>query len=186
MSQSCIELLRQMNECGVINRFMLICVDDIENIPKGITTVPTLIIVGIPKLLVGPEAMQWLLNHRQIIIQQNATLQGKIHLHNMVKNDDGLKGFSSELNGMSDDFAYTDVDCPQPKSFCGPSDQGDIIMTPPVDTKLNQSNQKKLINNLKNIRDQQETQTKENMKHDQIAKYMHKEQEQLWKTHMGL
>ena len=190
VSQLSIDLLRLMDSYGVRNKFMLMCVDDMEQIPSGIVRIPTLVVNGINKPLVANEAIEWFENNKQFFVQQNAEMQGKINLYYMTKNltdGQGPKGFSNcEQKGMSDEFAYTDTDIAQPKEFCSYGNDGDIIITPPKDGKMNNSSQKKLIGDLEEMRKTQEIEYSKIMKNEQVNKIIMMERDQLMKRRIGI
>lgn len=192
VSKLCIDLLRMMESYNILNKFFLKCVDDMDvnSIPKGLERVPTLIISGIDKPLVANEAVKWFNDNRPYLIQQNMNMQNKKLIYNMTKNmygNTGPKGFStSELVGTSDNFAYMETDEAQPKEFCRYGNDGDIIYTPPKDSKINDSSQKQLLTTAEELRKTQEKEFASVMKHDQIDKLIEKERDQLMKNRMGL
>lgn len=78
-----------------------------KKIPSGIHTVPTLIIHGINKPLVGKETFIWLNNWINMKSQKNTKTS-----------ESSIRGFSQqEMTGFSDQFAYLSVDSAQAKSF---------------------------------------------------------------------
>lgn len=191
ISKLCTDLIKIMDSCGATRMFAMHCVDDMPVIPQGIDKVPTLMIYDIQKVLIGKEALVWFSENRIYYAQKNAELQGKKIIYNNTigENNTGPKAFSNtEDNGMSDTFAYTDVDAPQPKAFC-PNINGEHndtdIYTPPEDYKKNENhvnNMKKKITSMRNERRTQESQYSEQMKKDQINKILSIEQEKLLKT----
>ncbi len=190
VSQTCIDLMKLMDAYGIRNKFLLRCVDDMDVIPPGLDRVPTLIIYGIPRPFVGNDAMKWFEDNKMYFAQQSAELQTKMHLYNMAKNaqdNNNPHGFSEcEHGGLSDEFAYTDTDMSQPKSFVNYGNDGDIIVTPPKDSKLSISVQQRLIKDATNIRNDQEKEYAKMMKQDQINKLMMLEKSKLVNAHLGL
>ena len=57
-----------------------------------------------------------------------------------------------EMSGVSDEFAYVSIDNPQPKSYLNP-DEHCVIFTGPEGSKLKKSDQDKLINSVKSLRE---------------------------------
>lgn len=192
VSKLCIDLLKLMENYGILNKFYLKCVDDMDRnaIPKGLERVPTLIISGINKPLVANEAVKWFNDNRQYLMQQNMNIQNKKLILNMTKNmynDSGPKGFSSsELIGTSDEFAYMETDEAQPKVFCKYGDDGDVIFTPPKDSKITDSSQQQLLGNIESVRKIQEKEYGTMMRQNQINKLIEIERDQLVKNQMGL
>jgi hypothetical protein len=181
-----------MDSYGILNKFMLICVDDMKagDFPKGIERVPTLIVHGINKPLVANEAVEWFERNKQYFAQQNVEMQSKINLYNMAKSAAGNnapKAFSNcEHRGVSDDFAYTDTDEAQQKEFCLYGNDGDIIITPPKDGTMNSSSQKKLLRDIEIIRKDQDAEHTKIMKQEQINKIISIERNQFMKKRMGI
>jgi hypothetical protein len=190
ISRLCLDLICMMDNYGILDRFKLKCIDDMQELPKSLDRVPTLVIIGIDKPLVANEAVKWFNDNRHFLQQQNSELQNKRLLYNMTKNmynQQGPKGFStSELDGVSDAFAYTDADQAQPKTFCSYGNDGDVILTPPKDGKINEETQKKLLGERQNIYKSQDEEYKVIMKQEQINKLIHKEREQLIKNRVGI
>jgi hypothetical protein len=190
ISKLCIDLICMMNNYGIIDKFKLKCIDDMQELPKSLERVPTLIIIGIDKPLVANDAVKWFNDNRPYLQQQCSDLQNKKLLYNMTKSmydQQGPKGFSiNELGGISDDFAYTDTDQAQPKTFCGYGNDIDIIVTPPQDSKINEITQKKLLAEIENTQKNQDDEYKIIMKQEQINKIIQKERDQLIKNRVGI
>lgn len=190
VSQMCRNLLQLLNEYNAINCFMLKCIDDMKELPQSLERVPTVIICGIGKPLVGNEAFKWFNENRMFLQTKSTELRNKRILHNMDKNmydPTGPKGYSTnELEGLSDDFAFTTAEQAQPKSFCGYGQDTDVIYTPSNDGKINMNVQQRMLNEYKNIIDTQTEEYKQYMKQDQINKIIEKEKEELYKNRMGL
>lgn len=192
VSKLCLDLIRMMDNYGILNKFLLQCIDDMNDIPKGLDRVPTLIVVGIPKPLVANEAVKWFNDNKPYLQQQGSDLQNKKLLYNITKtmyDQQGPKGFSSnELEGLSDNFAYSDenFNYAQPKTFCLYGNDGDVIMTPPKDGKLNSETQKNLICEIEKNQKKQDDECKVYMKQEQLNKIMQKERDELMKNHLGI
>lgn len=191
VSKLCIDMIKMMDNYGIINRFMLKCIDDMNpaQIPNGLDRVPTLIVAGIDKPLVANEAVKWFNDNRPYLIQQTSEMTNKKIIYNLTKNSNnmsGPKGFSDEHCGISDNFAYMETDEAQPKEFCRYGSDDDEIYTPPKDGKINTVQQKKLIADVDADRKQHEKEYAVAMKQEQVDKLILKEREQLVRNRHGI
>lgn len=190
VSKLCLDLICMMDNYGILTRFKLKCIDDMQELPKSLERVPTLVVIGIDKPLVANEAVKWFNDNRLFLQQQSSELQDKKLLYNMTKNmydQQGPKGFSSnELGGLSDDFAYTEADQAQPKTFCLYGNDTDVILTPPKDGKINEETQKKLLAEFEKTQKSQESEYRVIMKQEQVNKLIQKELDQLKKDRTGI
>ena len=178
----CHELIRLMKNEGIISYFRMICVDgNIENIPKTITQVPAILTTDTNKIYLANEAFKWL---QGIKYMRQKNLNKKIIEYNIYKNMQvgGPHSFiSSEMNGISDNFAYTNIDMAQPKTFqdYGKDDQN-VILTPPKDTiKINSTQQNKKLKEIELAREQQSKLFNETMKQEQIKAVIKAQREKL-------
>lgn len=189
VAKSCLDLLKIIESYGILNKFVLKCIDDMDEkqIPPQLTDVPTVLINGIDKPLIGREAFKWFQDNRQYLMAQSAEQHSKQIVHNMTKIMNlGPKGFSGELTGTSDEFAYCDIDDAQPKSYCKDVEDGNVIITPPKDKKLTQMNIKNMSREIEHVRKEQEKELSEMMKQDQINRIMSIEREKLMKNRLGI
>ncbi len=96
----CTDLIKLMQSYNVLQQFLLKCIDDMQQIPAGLERVPTLIVVGINKPLIGREALVWFDGIRQSLPIQsqssssganlsdaNSTMQNKQILYNINKQE---------------------------------------------------------------------------------------------------
>ena len=176
------DLVKMMDSYGILNKFVLKCIDDMDprKIPQQLTTVPTLLIAGIDKPLVAKEAVKWFNDNRPYFTRQSEAQQSKQIIYNMTKTMyNGPKGMSGELSGTSDEFAYCDVDEAQPKNFCKDVEDGNVIITPPMDNKIGGESQEKMIKQVEQIRKNQERDYGAEMKQDQIDRVMRIERDKL-------
>lgn len=191
-SRMCTDLLKMMDDYKIINNFLLRCIDDMETLPSGLERVPTLIIAGIDKPLIAKEAIKWFNDMRPIFIQQCNDMQNKRILYGIMKNSmeaiNGPKGYTQgEYDGVSDSFAYTDVDMAQPKTFCEYGNDKDAILTPPKEEyKIRKDEQDNNVRNLEQSRKQQETEYTSIMKREQIESVMNKERNKLMRERLGI
>ena len=191
-STMCTDLLKMMHSYNLLNQFLLRCVDDMQQFPPGLERVPTLIVVGIDKPLVAKEAINWFNSMRPIFSQQSQDMQNKRIMYNIMKNNiqanNGPKGYAhSEYDGISDSFAYCDIDMAQPKTFCEYGNDIDAIYTPEKENYvIKQDEQNKNIRQLEQIRKQQETEYSNIMKKEQIDAVMNKERETLMRERLGI
>ena len=191
-STMCTDLLKLMDSYKILNKFLLKCIDDMPNIPPQLERVPTLIVVGVDKPLVAKEAVAWFNNMRPIFMQQCMETQNKTIMTGIMKNNmqtlQGPKGYTSnEYDGISDSFAYTDVDMAQPKTFCEYGNDKDAIYTPAKeDTTIKQNEQERNTKELEKIRKQQDAEFSSVMKRGQLEAVMNKEREKLMKDRLGI
>lgn len=191
-STMCTDLLRMMDSYKILNQFLLRCIDDMKQLPPGLERVPTLIVVGVNKPLVAKEAVKWFNDMRPILFQQSAEMQNKKIMYNIMRNNmqtlNGPKGYAQgEYDGVSDSFAYTDVDMAQPKTFCEYGNDKNVIYTPPRENiKIKETEQLQNIQDLERMRSQQEKEYSSIMKREQIEAVMAKEREQLMKNRLGI
>jgi hypothetical protein len=151
-SSNLILLLRNLN---ILMNFEMVCIDDIiaqkKPLPPFLKTVPALVLPEINGVFQGREAFEWVDKLRQSTIKMN-----------MLKSQQmmGPAGFvTTEMNGFSDNFAYTSTDVPQPKSFLpyGEDDKYGIY-TGHEGTKISDEELKKQISQIENNRKDQEKQ----------------------------
>ena len=180
-----IDLLKLMQSYNISNQFLLKCIDDMKQIPNGLEKVPTLIVVGINKPLVGREALNWFNEMRPILAQQNAGNNSKQTLYNISKQEasssGNLHGFSNDEHiGLSDNYAYTETDNPMPKSFGDCMTDTNVIITPPKEeNKLTRYQQDKTIKALEYERINQEKTYITEMKKKQLEALILKEENSL-------
>ena len=193
-STMCTDLLKLMDSYGVLNKFFLKCIDDMEILPKGLERIPTLIVVGVNKPLVAREAMEWFDSMRPMFSQQNNDMLSKKIMFNIMKNNteanNGPKGYvHCEYDGVSDSFAYTNTDLAQPKTFCEFENDGSVIYTPQSEDKtmaIKDSEQKRYINDLQKNRKQQESEFSNIMRQGQIDAVIDRERTQMTKNRLGI
>jgi hypothetical protein len=145
-----------MKKYNILEHFKGISVDDPKNkVPESITHVPTLIVADMPRPLVANEAFKWLEN--VIYINQQKQVKANQEENKEMQKKSPHPFINSEMSGISDSFAYTNVDVPQPKSFMGyKDDEKNIIYTAEEADKLNITQQRKLLNQLNNERQSQD------------------------------
>lgn len=193
-STMCTDLLKMMDSYKILNQFLLKCIDDMQQVPPGLKRVPTLIVVGVDKPLVAKEAVNWFNNMRPIFAQQSLDMQNKRIMYNIMRNSmqgmHGPKGYAQgEYDGVSDSFAYTDVDMAQPKTFCEYGNDSNAIYTPPKEDdkfRIKEGEQNRNIKELEQLRKQQESEYTSIMKREQIEAVMNKEREGLMRERLGI
>ncbi len=168
-----IDLLNILKNEKMIDYFKLVCVDDdLERCP--VKMVPTMIIKGINKPLQGKETIQWVNQTKFITQKKIMDMQKSLVQHNMMKmmlqnKNTGPIGFSQELTGFSDQFAYTTVDQPVPHAFVGyKDDDKNMIFTAKEVGKLKDKDMKQIIINTEKARKEEEAQNKELMEKRQL------------------
>lgn len=192
-TEMCRDLLKLMHEYNVLSQFYLYCTDGIpiEKLPANLDRVPTLVISGINKPLIGREAIEWFKVNRFTFIQNNEQLQYKKIMYNMMKtmqSETGPRGFSNiEHAGLSDAFAYTDIDFAQPKVYCNYGEDNSEIKTPEInENKITESAQKKLLKMEEQDRNKQDKEIATLIKHTHVDVLMNKEKEQFFVDRLGI
>lgn len=151
-SSNLILLMRNLN---ILMNFEMVCIDDLiaqkKPLPPFLKTVPALILPEINGVFQGREAFEWVEKLRLSTIKMNML---------RTQQNTGPAGFvNTEMNGFSDNFAYTSTDMPQPKSFLpyGEDDKYGIY-TGHEGTKLTEQDLKQQINQIETNRKEQEKQ----------------------------
>ena len=191
----CHNIIKSVNNEGLIGYFKMICIENLKDneIPNAITKVPAIITADTNKIYVASEAFKWLQGVKYMRQQAINEKNNKIIQYNIYKNSQnhlvsgGPKSFiNAEMSGISDNFSYTDIDRPQPKSFqeYGKDDQ-EVIITPYFDTKdkkfkLSQDQQNKKIKEIEKIREHQNLQISEIMKQEQLQAVIRAEREKIY------
>lgn len=155
---TCTKLLTILQNEGILSNFKLFCVDGrLNELPKQITIVPSMVIASTNKILVAGEIFEWLKNIK--------FLKGSSSNSNGTNGRGPIGWVTNEMSGTSDQFAYTNVDKAQPKSFFGVgSEEQNAIYTAPDIGKLNKKEQSDMIKNIESSRLEQDE------IHSQIAK----------------
>lgn len=182
----CTDLLKLMDKYKILNRFLLKCIDDMQRIPAQLERVPTLIIVGINKPLVGKEALEWFNNMRPLFLQQYTERQIKNNIQSLHALH-GPKGYlDNEYNGISDSFAYTEVDIAQPKTY-SQYDNNTVIYTPPDENSIiKKDEQERNAIELDKMRKKQDEEYALIMKREQVETVIRKEREKLIRDNLGI
>jgi hypothetical protein len=162
----------------LIHYFTSICTDNNPNLPPYITITPTLIINKFNKPLVAQEAFQWVQKIKQyrinVQLQKMTTNQMNAINNNLNVNDNNLLGFTpTEMEGMTDIFAYLDMDAALPHSYNYLGQEQTIFTGPENETKLNNNTQKKLHDEMLKQRQNQDAQYQKQLKeiHANPSKY---------------
>jgi hypothetical protein len=179
-------LIEMMKREDLLKYFEMVCIDNkLDKIPPMITHVPALITTDTPRPWMGADAFKWLQNIKYMRQQQIQDKNNKLQLYNTIKEleSGGPKAFTDEMQGISDNFAYKDIDNAQPKSF---EEYGkevskeNIIYTPPIDKKkITKGEQMKLINEFKSDRSVQDKELDKVLKMKQIDEIIKTENEKL-------
>ena len=159
----------------ILKHFKLICIEDtVGKLPSALKVVPSILVKGHQGLIEGKQTFEWLKG----LIEMKKSLindKNKTSIENdKDKEKRNLLDFTlKELTGISDDFAYLNVDNPQPKSFLQyGADKEHAIYTAPESNKINKRQQEDLINKFNSLRvnDQQQFETKIKKYHEEIMK----------------
>lgn len=170
----CRELLTLMNNYKLLPYFKLICVDgQLDKMPEKLNTVPTIIATNMKNPLEGDKAVEWIKS--TIFLRQK-----RMNMHINNNTETGPKGHSDEeMQGFSDNFAYKDIDFSQPKSFVGAKDDSSMILTVPNMKKINESEQKILLNQELRKRKQQNDNFKKDAKERQLQSVINVERNKI-------
>lgn len=195
----CQNFIRTLNNEGLIQHFKLICVDNLKEIPPGITKVPAVITADTNKIYLANDAFKWLQGIKYLRQQQQQIYDinernKKIIQYNIYKNNQSLSQgpnsfLHSEMTGISDNYAYTneditkDIDMAQPKNFQQYNKNmtaSDAIFTPPKEKeKITGTQQNQKLKEIEASREQQAKQFSELMKQEQLHAVMRAEREKI-------
>lgn len=165
-------VLKLLKATGLLNNFKLICVDDnLSNIPQQITRVPTMIMSNMKYPLVANDIIKWIEGIR-FMRSQKQTVEAPLpptpeKTDTEYTDNRPILGYiESEMSGMSDNFAFKDIDVALPHAFVeyGKDDKNPIFTAPESLKKLTSSDQNKII------RDTNETRRKQDEEYEQIMK----------------
>jgi len=164
-----------MNSEGLLKFFHTICTDNNPKIPPQIRLTPTLIIKGIPVPYVAADAFAWFSKIKQwkinLTMQQASNAQQQ-HLQTIngnlgsIVNDSNVLEFSrTEMEGLSDIFAYIREDNAMPHSYVSCNNLGNesIFVLPFQDDKISTAKQQELQTNLEAARKKQDALFKKTM-----------------------
>lgn len=178
-------LISSMKNIGILDKFKCFCVDDnLDAVPPHITDVPTLIVSGISHPLVKKDAFKWVESIKYIKQSQAINQQKKLILANMMQQAQmkGPHGYSQgEMSGVSDTFAYTDIDMAQPHSYLnyGEENANAIFTAPEEAKKITKAEQNQKISNYMASLDKQNNDIQLSMKKEQLNKILIEEQQKL-------
>ena len=136
---TCLNLIKMCKNYNILQKFELICIDGKIKyfVSKGINVVPTMCVSGINKPFIGKECFIWLdtiininkplqygtnqdkqnINKQQDIFSIKATPPPPI-IKNIEPKIKDLIGFrKDEMTGISDNYAFKDIDNAFPKNF---------------------------------------------------------------------
>ena len=181
---TCINLLKILHNENLLSCFKLFCVDErLNDIPPQITVVPTMIVSNIGRTLVAQEIFEWITKIKFVRQQQLMNVNKNIIKQNLLKvaqnSTQGPLGYSEqEMSGMSDMFAYKDIDKAQPHNFFGVGEEDKhAIFTAPELSKLSDNEQSTQIKEIENYRNNQDGEFNKLMKQQQIQAVLKSEQE---------
>ena len=162
------ELIKLLDQRGLISMFKFICVDDNNNIPPCVESIPTIIVNDISKPLIGSSAFRWINTITQFQQPSNNILVSKEidkyatpdsnPLLKHVQNIDGPNGIiGREMIDVSDNYAFVDEDDKHSKdiqkNLVGVKDKEQLIITAPeIGKKLDGKTQYDRLNQLINKR----------------------------------
>lgn len=187
-SKSCMasnNLINLMKHEDLLKYFEMVCIDGIEDkIPTDITHVPALIVSDVPKPLMANDAFEWLRNIKYIRNQNKLDQNKKLIQSNMMQDIQmgGPLGFTSEMSGFSDNFAYKDIDIAQPKEFFdykGQDKLANVIITPPKGKKITPAEQQKILKEADQQRQQQDKNFSDIMNANRVESLIKSEKEQM-------
>lgn len=184
---TCKNLIKILQNENLLGYFRLFCVDDrLDQIPKHITQVPTMIVSNVNKPLVSGETFEWVKNikfiKQKFVMDMNKrTIQE--NLLNMAKNNvSGPLGFvDSEMAGLSDKYALQDEKIDQAFShnyFGLGNETKNTIFTAPEQSKIDKQDQLKKIKDMEKNRKTQDEEFVGVMKQQQLKAIISSEQNQ--------
>lgn len=138
---------------NLLSHFKLFCVEDnINSIPNEIKKVPSMIVIGVDKILVEHEIFKWIEQYK--FLKKNITLMKQQNNNNGGNNNsDPIGWIENEMSKISDSYAYKDVDKAMSHSYANANDQNTDIYTPKESAKkINTPQQLNMITNIRNER----------------------------------
>ena len=154
----CKQMIKLINDIDNINSYKLICIDNNSKNFPYIQRVPTLLINSIEKPIVGINAFNWIQSRSQFNNNTN-NINNNANKHLNPKFNVLLNKKNERLTGSSqetDIYSFiSDDKTDRIHSFYN-SDQ-ERIYTLPEGEKINKINQKKKLNKLLNLRNQQDS-----------------------------
>lgn len=187
----CMTLIQLLQNENLIQHFKLFCVDGkYDSLPKYVQHVPTMIVNDIQQPIVGRGTFEWV-NRVKFIRHQNT--MRNVH-HMMVKqnlnNNQNKKGPISfckeEMDSVSDNYAYKDIDCSMQQHFLGYKKEGDYaIHTYNEVGKLSEADLKSEIKKRKKVIEDEDKQSKVTAKQQQLNAVIQQKQEEMMKSYYG-
>lgn len=167
--RACQQLINMMSSENMLPYFELFCIDNNNVIPPQITTVPTMIIYNIKKMLVAEETFKWLQQFKYIRQQMTCnnvnkneinTSSKKLELNKESKiHDNKWNYFKIGSNNISDQYAYVVKDgTPLENRFVNINEQNRMIFTAPESYKIDKNEQMKKMSDLEIKRNNEDIQ----------------------------
>lgn len=180
----CNNMLKIMENEGIIGSFKLYCIDNmtVQQISNlNLNTVPTIVFQQPDgrgsQIFEAGDAFKWLnsliQNRRQNYMQMMEMNRRNILKHNanINKSMEGPQGYKpSEMSGVSDDYSYISIDCAQPKQYMtyGQDENLSILTIKDNNGKIDERQQKEIINNYERSRNVQTEQLNKMMEQQLI------------------
>jgi hypothetical protein len=164
---TCQNLLKILQTENLLHYFRLYCIDDkLDKLPINIEIVPTIIVANIGRPLVAKEAFEWVQYAKFTNTQTNSPIK------NTTNRSSYLAWNKNEMDGISDGYAYKDVDSGFVHSYQGTKDDNNIIFTAPETGKMNKNDQDKLIKNITSKRQEQDIDHLEKQKKSRLGQLL--------------
>lgn len=170
--QKCHSVLSILKSENLLQYIKCICVDmNLNNIPKNIRIVPTLIVPSMNLFLEDDQIFTWVRNIRENKNSQKRELVDNVPpAQNNNNQPKKLLGYMThEMSGLSDAYAYTNVDLVPSHSYLSCNEIGkDYIFTAPeTQTKINQGIHPKYIKDAERKRREQDDEIENILKQQQ-------------------
>jgi hypothetical protein len=131
---NCKEFIQSLYKSPFFEKFKKVCVDNNTNIPNEITSIPSIIVPRMAKVLTGTEAFHWLRGMNQIYLQeqekqvnQDASSKAKTGAvppegntgdpTNLNYAMGAVTAYSGTMDGFSDSFSFLGNDSPMEHQF---------------------------------------------------------------------
>jgi len=154
----CSQIINLIGKIDSFEKYKFVCIDDNDNYPY-IQRVPTLIIKEIKKPFIGINAFNWIKSTSQfnritnnINAKPNQFINSKENplLYDKKNGPNGMK-----INSL-DNYSFLKKNINNINNISYINSQVDSINTLPEGSKINKMNQKKKLNALMNVREQQD------------------------------
>lgn len=129
----CSQFIQELYKSGIFNQIEKLCIEEIK-VPKGINSVPTLIVPQYQRPLVGNECFAWIQEQEQINQEKTKPKQNQKPTQTQsLPGFEDILPFSDTMGGFSDSYSYLNDERPMERTFSfltQTQSQSNAIQTP--------------------------------------------------------